>query len=192
MERGIVAVTEEVGAEYVEELGEKYSELGVEVISGAQELLAPNFVSLREAYDAFADLLLRRLSRRLALILERSSRRGSEHALIIPKWSRGAIELEGERDKIVLPELGACVFAHTHPAGSCLPSRADLSSTYSFFANGGIIELILSPECSWSLRRIWMLGEEDLEALLALGDHRDLASLRGVALRQELRGPLLL
>ena len=122
-------------------------------------------VGLRDSYHEYVNLLRRLGSPFLAEIRRLTHARGREHAFILFLDTEAAMLLEGEGDRIVLPELRSCVFAHTHPGEHCLPSPNDIKSSVGFFSSGGIVELIVSSSCTWMLWRSWLLAEEDIEAL---------------------------
>jgi len=169
LERGVVWFTgiDHTGIErrVVEEISSRYTSDDVRVVEGSPP---PSAIGIRDAYDFFVGFSLLRLSKTMQSLLARTIEARREHALVLSSEGPVAAVLEGEKDRIVLPEIKACVFVHTHPYGSCTPSKSDLKASYTFFLNGGILEAIASPQCIWALWRGWLLGERDLEALIEL------------------------
>jgi len=144
----------------------KYSDFGVSV---SAEHPPPSAVALQDAYDKFALFSLELLRPFLSALLKRTEKRSREHALLVLADKPVGVALEGESDRVSIPEVRACVFAHTHPRGAlCVPSRGDVDAARSFFLSGGILEVVASPSCVLALWRSWLLGEEDVEAVAEL------------------------
>jgi len=151
----------DVSLDIVESVRERYEGV-VDIRVGEPSFRA---VGLSEAYLEYVNLLSTRACPLREMLRRLTRERGREHALIIFLDHEAGMVLEGEGDRIVLPELRSCVFIHTHPGENCFPSPNDIKSSVGFFTEGGIVEEIVSSKCRWLLWRSWLLGEEDVEAL---------------------------
>ncbi len=154
------------GGGVIDELRERYRE-SVEILV---EEPPPTSIGFRDAYHAYVELLRTKGDDYVKQLRRLTEERGREHAFIVFLDHDAAILLEGEGDRIVLPEVRSCVFMHTHPGPYCYPSPNDIRSSVGFFSNGGIVEQIVSSTCIWSLWRSWLLAEEDIEALFETAD----------------------
>ncbi len=150
-----------VGRDVVEKLQKKYEEKKVLFEYGEGPL------HYRDLYTYLKEKTASLLSTYITELLERTYSLGKEHALLLLPDGK-IVLLEGERGKISLPEIKACVFLHTHPSYLCLPSKTDVRQAASFFMNGGYINIIVSRRCMFSFYKTWMLGEEDILALREL------------------------
>ncbi|MGB9831872.1 MAG: hypothetical protein ACPLSP_07360, partial [Fervidicoccus fontis] len=132
---------------------------------------------LESSYSEYLNMVLRELADLLIQVVKRTDSIDTEHALFLTKEG-DLIVLEGERQKVVLPELKTCLFLHTHPNGVCLPSKRDIQSASSFFMNGGILFLILSSRCFFSMYRSSLINENDVYALKRLENEVEKAYLK--------------
>jgi len=100
------------------------------------------------------------------LALETARRGGVEYMGILTKeglW----ILLEGERHRVRAPWLEESIaIAHTHPPGSCIPSRPDLESCLELLSSGGVLCGIVSVGCSFTLHLVSPLPLECYEHLM--------------------------
>lgn len=155
----------------VEEVRDRYGD-GVEIHVDEPP---PTAVGLGDAYSEYVSLLNRVGAPFLKEVKRLTSQRGSEHAFIVFLDHEAGMLLEGEGDRIVLPEVRSCAFIHTHPGEYCYPSPNDIRSSIGFFSTGGIVEEILAQGCRWVIWRSWLLAEEDIEALFETAERLEKA-----------------
>ncbi len=73
------------------------------------------------------------------------------------------VELEGEEYRVSIPSVGdlAAAIVHTHPAGSCGLSKADVRSGIDHLVEGGLFEAAVTERCMIYMARIGLVSEED-------------------------------
>ncbi len=91
-----------------------------------------------------------------------------EYMLIILQNGRAAL-LQGEHNRVVIPQIRASATAHTHPRG-CTPSPHDIRSLINLLFDGGLGSGIVSTDCSLYIMREGPYTENDLIALSKLRD----------------------
>ncbi len=159
----VVYVPASVSSGLLEELQQKYTDDGITFVQGT---LGARVLHYRDLYGYVKERFLEAFAHEIKRLIELTEARRREHAIIIPSTRPVRMLLEGEEDRIVLPELPLCIFLHTHPGDNCMPSQKDLESAVSFFSGGGVIEVIAARKCMFVMWREWLLSEEDIEKLI--------------------------
>lgn len=93
-----------------------------------------------------------------------------EYMYIVLRDGR-ALLLEGDFNKIVIPNVNATLTIHTH-RHACLPSRNDLKSISDLFIQGGLGSGITSPTCYFAIFRTGYFTEDDYIMLRNLYEHK--------------------
>jgi len=154
--------------------------------------LGKNGKKLRELYKRVRELIIKEVTSTLAPYALKCALTKVEYMLVILQNGSAAL-LEGERDKVVIPNIKASLSAHTHPKG-CIPSPHDLKSLINLLFEGGLGSAIISTECGLLIVRDGLFTEDDLLALSKLRDSlsgRDVEPLNK-ALREGRVGPNLM
>ncbi len=147
---------------------------------------------LRELYRRVRELIAKEVTSTLAPYALKCALTEVEYMLVILQNGSAAL-LEGERDRVVIPNIKASLSAHTHPRG-CTPSPHDLKSLINLLFEGGLGSAIISTECGLLVVRDGPFTEDDLLALSKLRDSlsgRDIEPLKK-ALREGRVGPNLM
>ena len=147
---------------------------------------------LRELYGRARELIVKEVTSILAPYTLKCALTEVEYMLVILQNGSAAL-LEGERDRVVIPNVKASVSAHTHPRG-CAPSPHDLKSLINLLFEGGLGSAVISTECGLLIVRDGPFTEDDLLALSKLRDSlsgRDVEPLKE-ALREGRVGPNLM
>jgi len=131
----------------------------------------------RELYRRARELIVKEVTSTLTPYALKCALTEVEFMLVILQNGLAAL-LEGERDRVVIPNVKASLSAHTHPRG-CTPSPHDLKSLINLLFEGGLGSAIISTECGLLLVRDGPFTEDDL---LALSKLRDSLSDRDVEL----------
>ncbi|MEM0360960.1 MAG: hypothetical protein QXY36_01215 [Sulfolobales archaeon] len=93
-----------------------------------------------------------------------------EYMYIILRDGR-ALLLEGDFNKVVIPNVNATLTVHTHSL-TCLPSRSDLKSISDLFVQGGLGSGITSPTCYFAIFRVGYFTEEEYAMLRNLYEYK--------------------
>jgi hypothetical protein len=117
------------------------------------------------SYDTLSAGIARRGVRLVRELLERFNTESRELFMVIG-WNGEIAYGVGGETSVQLPSISAPLFAHTHPSSICYPSHRDLESTAGFFAEGGIVSLIASNSCTFILRLVEPLSEDDYWLIL--------------------------
>jgi len=147
---------------------------------------------LQELYRRVRELIVKEVTSTLAPYTLKCALTEVEYMLVILQNGSAAL-LEGERDRVVIPNVKASLSAHTHPRG-CTPSPHDLKSLINLLFEGGLGSAIISTECGLLIVRDGPFTEDDLLALSRLRDSlsgRDVEPLKK-ALREGRVGPNLM
>ncbi len=147
---------------------------------------------LRELYRRARELAVKEVTSTLAPYALKCALTEVEYMLVILQNGSAAL-LEGERDRVVIPNIKASLSAHTHPRG-CTPSPHDLKSLINLLFEGGLGSAVISTECGLLIVRNGPFTEDDLLALSKLRDSlsgRDVEPLKE-ALREGRVGPNLM
>lgn len=102
----------------------------------------------------------------------KTRRSGIEYMLIVLRDGKAEV-LEGEVDRVVIPEVNAVVTVHTHST-LCIPSTTDMKSLTNLLIDGGLGFGIVSPTCYLLIFRVGPFTEEDLITLKNLITPEDL------------------
>jgi len=154
--------------------------------------LGKDGLGLRELYRKARELVIKEVTSTLSPYTLKCALTEVEYMLVILQNGSAAL-LEGERDRVIIPNVRASLSAHTHPRG-CTPSPHDLKSLINLLFDGGLGSAIMSTECGLLLIRDGPFTEDDLLALSRLRDSlsgRDIEPLRK-SLREGRVGPNLL
>ena len=96
-------------------------------------------------------------------LLEVSKREGYECFLVVG-WNGLAVGGIGYERRVELPSVKALAVMHTHDLG-CLPSPEDLKAASEFFAEGGLVDVVVGPGCALALYVESPFTVEDYEVL---------------------------
>ncbi len=147
--------------EIIDDLNNKYSEEGIRFSLGDAGY------HYKDLYNLVRERFLNTYISLIKTLVNKSLIKQREYAMIILREGK-LILLEGEEERITLPEIPSCIFLHTHPGPWCFPSKKDVEQTTSFFMNGGLLNVIAAEKCLLTMARTWLLGEEDVLALKEL------------------------
>ncbi len=121
---------------------------------------------LQRLYKKASDLFIRLATSHLTSPAVRTRAEGIEYMFIILRDGR-ALELEGDVNKVIIPNVKAVASAHTHPYG-CMPSPHDIRTLINLLLDGGLGGGIISLDCKLFILREGPFLEEDYIALSRL------------------------
>ncbi|ABN69252.1 hypothetical protein Smar_0139 [Staphylothermus marinus F1] len=73
--------------------------------------------------------------------------------------------VEGEEDRVVLPNIPQCFSSHTHPSRIPIPSRADIKSIIKLFLDRGVAHAIETVGSTLVIYRTGPLTIDDLDII---------------------------
>jgi len=93
---------------------------------------------------------------------------GVEFLLLYLKGGEVAV-LEGDVERVQVPHVAAAGSIHTHPAGACGLSWADVRTGLDILVDGGIFEAAATEACVFAMWRRGLVSEDDYLEILGWG-----------------------
>jgi len=123
-------------------------------------------ISMDRVLQRLAGVIIKDLNDNFESFVYDTYKLGIEHLFILHRRGYWVV-LEGERYRVTIPKINDVIASiHTHPKGSCLPSREDLENMIDLLTNGGILFGIASLPCMFSAELIDFLDEDTYEKLI--------------------------
>lgn len=133
------------------------------LVSSVNVSLGSSGINYRVLYDEAIKTVLRWAIPYMRLESLKTKESGVEYMLVVLRDGRAEV-LEGEVDRVVIPEVDAVVTVHTHST-LCTPSTTDMKSLTNLLINGGLGFGVVSPVCYLLIFRVGPFTEEDLITL---------------------------
>lgn len=123
--------------------------------------------SLSQLYDHIVDYYVATLHRELKQYAFKTLESGVEYYLGVLFNGEGFL-VEGEKDKVIVPNIPQCLSAHTHPSFYPVPSSRDVKMINQLLVNRGIAHAVETVNKSLVIYRKKPISLKDYEVLLNL------------------------
>lgn len=152
-------------SESIELFQDKYD---IDVKKGAGDL------PFRDLYEHVVNYYEKTLHQKMKEYARKTYTTGVEYYLGILFNGRGFL-VEGEENKVILPNTPQCFSAHTHPADLPVPSKNDIKTIIGMLVDRGIGHVIEAVNAGLVIYRAGPLSLRDYEALKHLEKMDDVA-----------------